>query len=180
MYGDRNAKRTIALAGGSHAEMWISAMDILGKRYGFKVKTYLKMGCALTTERIPKKSGTDNPYPECYDWGQRVVAAIIADNPDAVMTTTTRPRATAPRRLDARRLQTDLRILHGRRYPGDRRAGHPVAARQARRGFHHPGVPVGGRRRDQLRHTSRLGPRRRPIRRSRSRKPIRSCSTVST
>lgn len=96
VYGDRNAKRTISLAGGSHAEMWISAMDILGKRYGFKVKTYLKMGCALTTERIPKKSGTDNPYPECYDWGQRVVAAIIADNPDAVMTTTTRPRDRAP------------------------------------------------------------------------------------
>lgn len=96
VYGDRTAKRTISLAGGSHAEMWISAMDILGKRYGFKVKTYLKMGCALTTERIPKKSGTDNPYPECYDWGQRVVAAIIADNPDAVMTTTTRPRDRAP------------------------------------------------------------------------------------
>nr|WP_161927729.1 acyltransferase family protein [Gordonia crocea] len=96
VYGDKKAKRTIALAGGSHAEMWITAMNILGKQYGFKVKTYLKMGCALTTERVPKKSGTDNPYPECYDWGQRVVKAIIADRPDAVMTTSTRPRDRQP------------------------------------------------------------------------------------
>lgn len=96
VYGDKNATRTIALAGGSHAEMWITAMNILGKRYGFKVKTYLKMGCALTTERVPKKSGTDNPYPECYDWGQRVVAKVIADHPDAVMTTSTRPRDRHP------------------------------------------------------------------------------------
>ncbi len=100
VYGDKLAKRTIALAGGSHAEMWITAMNILGKRYGFRVTTYLKMGCALTTERVPKKSGTDNPYPECYDWGQRVVAAIIAEKKagrvDAVMTTSTRPRDRQP------------------------------------------------------------------------------------
>ncbi|QKT07551.1 acyltransferase [Gordonia sp. X0973] len=96
VYGDKNAKRTIALAGGSHAEFWITAMNILGKRYGFKVKTYLKMGCPLTDDRHPVKSGTDNPYPECYDWGQRVVKQIIADRPDAVMTNSTRPRDHKP------------------------------------------------------------------------------------
>ncbi|MFT4201208.1 acyltransferase family protein [Gordonia sp. (in: high G+C Gram-positive bacteria)] len=100
VYGDTTATRTIALAGGSHAEFWITAMNILGKRYHFKVTTYLKMGCALTTERVPKKSGTDNPYPECYDWSQRVVRKIIAEKEagrlDAVMTNTTRPRDHQP------------------------------------------------------------------------------------
>ena len=31
-YGDQSASRTIALAGGSHAEHWITALDLLGKR----------------------------------------------------------------------------------------------------------------------------------------------------
>ncbi|MCB1266296.1 MAG: acyltransferase, partial [Mycobacterium sp.] len=52
-YGDVSAARTIALAGGSHAEHWITALDILGKQHGFKVVTYLKMGCPLTTESVP-------------------------------------------------------------------------------------------------------------------------------
>lgn len=52
-YGDAKAPRTIALAGGSHAEHWITALDLLGKRYHFKVVTYLKMGCPLSTEPNP-------------------------------------------------------------------------------------------------------------------------------
>ncbi len=94
VYGDPNATRTIALAGGSHAEMWISALDTLGKRNGFKVKTYLKMGCPLSTNKVPKQRGV--PYPECYDWGQRVIEEIIADKPDAVFTNSTRPRDYKP------------------------------------------------------------------------------------
>ncbi|GAB10137.1 putative acyltransferase [Gordonia araii NBRC 100433] len=96
VYGDVNAKRTIALAGGSHSEMWITALNLLGKRHGFRVTTYLKMGCPLSTERVPKISGTERDYPLCYDWGQRVIARIIADRPDAVMMPTTRPRERAP------------------------------------------------------------------------------------
>ena len=44
-YGDKAATRTIALAGGSHAEHWITALDLLGRLHHFKVVTYLKMGC---------------------------------------------------------------------------------------------------------------------------------------
>ena len=50
-YGDKAATRTIALAGGSHAEHWITALDLLGRLHHFKVVTYLKMGCPLTTEK---------------------------------------------------------------------------------------------------------------------------------
>ena len=90
VYGDRAATRTIALAGGSHAEMWISALDMIGKRNHFKVTTYIKMGCPLSTNPVPRQQG--EPYPQCYDWGQRVIAAIIKAKPDAVFTNSTRPR----------------------------------------------------------------------------------------
>jgi hypothetical protein len=90
-YGDAAASRTIALAGGSHAEHWITALDKLGKTYHFKVVTYLKMGCPLTTEQVPLVMGDNRPYPQCHTWNERVMAKLINDHPDFVFTTSTRP-----------------------------------------------------------------------------------------
>ena len=90
-YGDPSASRTIALAGGSHAEHWITSLDILGREHGFKVVTYLKMGCPLTTEKSPRIMGDNRPYPKCRQWNERVMAKLIEDHPDYVFTTSTRP-----------------------------------------------------------------------------------------
>ncbi|WP_183467775.1 acyltransferase family protein [Mycolicibacterium iranicum] len=90
-YGDAAASRTIALAGGSHAEHWITALDLLGRMHHFKIVTYLKMGCPLTTEENPLVMGDNRPYPKCREWNERVMPRIIADKPDFVFTTSTRP-----------------------------------------------------------------------------------------
>lgn len=90
-YGDLSSTRTIALAGGSHAEHWITALDILGRQHHFKVVTYLKMGCPLTTEAVPLVMGDNRPYPKCRQWNERVMAKLIKDHPDFVFTTSTRP-----------------------------------------------------------------------------------------
>jgi peptidoglycan/LPS O-acetylase OafA/YrhL len=90
-YGDKSASHTIALAGGSHAEHWITALDLLGKLHHFKVTTYLKMGCPLTTEEVPLVMGDNRPYPKCHTWNEAVMKQIIADRPDYVFTTATRP-----------------------------------------------------------------------------------------
>lgn len=90
-YGDKDATRTIALAGGSHAEHWITALDLLGRLHQFKVVTYLKMGCPLTTEQNPLVMGDNRPYPNCREWNERVMPKLIADRPDYVFTTSTRP-----------------------------------------------------------------------------------------
>ncbi|MGC5256927.1 acyltransferase family protein [Gordonia sp. DT218] len=94
VYGDPNATKTIALIGGSHAEMWISALNLLGQRNHFKVTTYLKMGCPMSTELVPKQNGV--PYPQCHDWVMRVQKKVIADKPDAIFTNSTRPRDYEP------------------------------------------------------------------------------------
>jgi peptidoglycan/LPS O-acetylase OafA/YrhL len=91
VYGDKNATRTIALAGGSHAEHWLTALDILGRKHHFKVVTYLKMGCALSTEKMPRVMGNNDPYPQCRDWVPKAMAKVIADHPGYVFTTSTRP-----------------------------------------------------------------------------------------
>ncbi len=90
-FGDPQATRTIALAGGSHAEHWITALDLLGRAHNFKVVTYLKMGCALSTEKVPLIMGNNAPYPQCYRWVQKAMAKLVADRPDFVFTTSTRP-----------------------------------------------------------------------------------------
>lgn len=95
-YGDQHAARTIALAGGSHSEHWITALDELGKRHGFTVRTYLKMGCPLTTAEVPIIAGSLEPYPECRVWIDEAMSRMIADRPDFVFTTTTRPYTDAP------------------------------------------------------------------------------------
>ncbi|WP_434006646.1 acyltransferase family protein [Mycolicibacter virginiensis] len=90
-YGDKEATRTVALAGGSHAEHWLPALDILGQRHHFKVVTYLKMGCPLSTEKVPLIMGNNAPYPQCYQWVGKTMEKLIADHPDFVFTTATRP-----------------------------------------------------------------------------------------
>ncbi|WOC13780.1 acyltransferase family protein [Gordonia sp. MP11Mi] len=95
VYGDPNATRTLAVAGGSHAEMWVPALDIIGKRNGFKVTTYLKMGCPLTLDENPKRTdGT--PYPECARWVRTVLDELERVRPDAVFTNSTRPNPNGP------------------------------------------------------------------------------------
>src|ERR1700756_3117181 len=91
IYGDPAANRTIALAGGSHAEHWLPALDLLGQAHHFKVVTYLKMGCPLSTEEVPLIMGNNAPYPQCREWVQRTMSKLISDRPDYVFTTTTRP-----------------------------------------------------------------------------------------
>ena len=90
-YGDVAADRTIALAGGSHAEHWLPALSLLGTMHHFKVVTYLKMGCPLSTEEVPLIMGNNATYPQCREWVEQTMAKVIADRPDYVFTTTTRP-----------------------------------------------------------------------------------------
>jgi peptidoglycan/LPS O-acetylase OafA/YrhL len=91
VYGDMAATRTIALAGGSHAEHWLPALDLLGRLHHFKVVTYLKMGCPLSTEEVPLIMGNNAPYMQCREWVQRTMNKLVGDRPDYVFTTTTRP-----------------------------------------------------------------------------------------
>ncbi len=93
-YGDLSAARTIAVAGGSHAEHWLTALDMLGLEHGFRVVTFLKMGCALTVDIMPMLGSSE--YPGCLDWTRTVLDQVADLRPDYVFTTSTRPREDGP------------------------------------------------------------------------------------
>lgn len=90
VYGDPEAERTVALVGGSHAEHWISGLDAIGRHYGFRVVTLLKMGCPLTLD-ASVSDGDDRLYESCEEWTPNALAALLGLSPDFVFTTATRP-----------------------------------------------------------------------------------------
>lgn len=96
VYGDPKGTRTIALAGGSHSEHWLTALHQIGRQHGFKVTTYLKFGCPLTTKAMPIIAGSFDKYPSCRTWSDNALAQIIADRPDYVFFTATRPILNGP------------------------------------------------------------------------------------
>ncbi|MEY8567579.1 acyltransferase family protein [Corynebacteriaceae bacterium 7-707] len=90
-YGDTDSDRTMYLAGGSHSEHFIPALDIIGRERGIRVVPMVKMGCVLGMQ-IERLRGGD--YEECYAWQEKVTRHIL-DNPptDGVFMTSTRPTA---------------------------------------------------------------------------------------
>ncbi|CRZ15523.1 acyltransferase family protein [Mycolicibacterium neworleansense] len=96
VYGDPKGARTIALAGGSHSEHWLTALHQIGRQHGVKVTTYLKFGCPLTTKAVPIIAGSFDTYPSCRTWSDNALAKIIADRPDYVFFTSTRPILNSP------------------------------------------------------------------------------------
>ncbi|MCX4097583.1 acyltransferase family protein [Nocardia sp. alder85J] len=90
VYGDKDADRTLALVGSSHAEHWLPALQILAAQHRFRIVTYLKMGCPLTLSDDVSYKG--EPNPDCRDWSREAIDRLGTDRPDWVFTTGTRPR----------------------------------------------------------------------------------------
>ncbi len=85
-YGDADAERAIALIGGSHAEHWLPALDVLGREHRFRVETFVKVGCPAVLPPTP-----DSEVGECEEWTFGVVDAMTESPPDFVFSTSTRP-----------------------------------------------------------------------------------------
>ncbi|MGJ0185051.1 acyltransferase family protein [Corynebacterium glyciniphilum] len=88
-YGDVDSDRTMYLAGGSHSEHYLNALETIGEEQGIKIVPILKMGCVLGMN-LPHLSG--DPYPECAEWNDKAQQYIF-DNPptDGVFMPVTRP-----------------------------------------------------------------------------------------
>ena len=84
--GSLASKRLVILYGDSHASMWMSALDSIGKRNNFKVRLFAKLACPIV--EVPIWSYQLNkPFNECTEWQSKVLATIQDLKPDAIITT---------------------------------------------------------------------------------------------
>ena len=86
VWGDRAGSHTLVLLGDSHARMWLSAFDAIGKWLHWKVVLLAKSaGPAPYTEFY--NWGAHSAYPACDRWHSYAIARINHTNPDVVVMT---------------------------------------------------------------------------------------------
>ncbi|MFT3662689.1 MAG: acyltransferase family protein [Gordonia sp. (in: high G+C Gram-positive bacteria)] len=85
-------RKVLMLLGGSHAEHYLPALDVIGKNHDFTVETVLMVGCSLATGPTAPQS-TEREH--CRTWQDKALEHAVAARPDAVFTTSTRPREKA-------------------------------------------------------------------------------------
>lgn len=84
--GDLNSKKVIVLYGDSHASMWMSAIDRIAKKNGYKVRLFAKLACPLVEVAIWSYQ-LNKPFNECTQWQQKVYPLITALAPEIIIVT---------------------------------------------------------------------------------------------
>lgn len=93
--GDPDARFDVYVVGGSHAEQWTTALDMLGWQYRFRVIPLTRQSCPTFETEL------DGVFSEeCQIFNQSVLRKIDEDRPDLVMSTSTRPLIEQGRSLD--------------------------------------------------------------------------------
>lgn len=85
-YGDPAADTEVVLAGDSKAEQWLPAFQLLAERNHWKIVTYIKSSCAFASAMHLLNDQSGKPYPSCRQWNQALLAKLVADRPDYVVT----------------------------------------------------------------------------------------------
>ena len=83
--GDPKGRKTVLIAGDSHAAQWLPAFDQLGKDKGWKIVLAAKQSCPLAT--VPEGAADIYPiYPKCVTWNQGLRALLARVQPDLLFT----------------------------------------------------------------------------------------------
>jgi hypothetical protein len=84
--GDLTSKRIVVLYGDSHASMWMSALDVIGKKQNFKVRLIAKLACPLVKAPIWSYQ-LNKPFNECNEWQAKVLPQIAELKPEMIIVT---------------------------------------------------------------------------------------------
>lgn len=84
--GDLAGKKTMVVYGDSHASMWMTALDAIAKKNGYKILLYAKLACPLVETTIWSYQ-LNRPFTECTSWQQLVLPKIQAIKPDVLVVT---------------------------------------------------------------------------------------------
>ena len=85
VFGDTDAGVTIALAGDSHAQQWVPALDRIGEDIGARLVTHVSSGCNLAPVR--QDSATAGWADGCERWQRGTVEKLLSERPDLLVIT---------------------------------------------------------------------------------------------
>jgi len=87
IFGDAAGYLTIALVGDSMAQQWLSALDSISARNGWRIVSFIKGSCAWTVEEIGVPvDHHGEQYPECGQWSYAVSEELRALRPEVILT----------------------------------------------------------------------------------------------
>lgn len=84
--GDPEGTRVMVVYGDSHASMWMTALDEIARKAGFKIFLFAKLACPLVEVNIWSYQ-LNRPFEECTQWQQMVLPRIQALKPDLLVVT---------------------------------------------------------------------------------------------
>jgi peptidoglycan/LPS O-acetylase OafA/YrhL len=82
-FGLETSDVTLALVGGSHSAQWQPALRRIAERRGWRLKTYTKSACLFA---VGSYYSDGTAAPDCGAWNASVVARLIENAPDLVIT----------------------------------------------------------------------------------------------
>ncbi|MDO5739149.1 MAG: acyltransferase family protein [Ornithinimicrobium sp.] len=83
--GDPDGDVTVALFGDSHAGMWITALDEIGRDRGWRVLSITKSSCPPTEELTFARDAGPAGYQQCQAYQPRAWEQLIDSKPDVVV-----------------------------------------------------------------------------------------------
>ncbi len=84
--GDLTSTKIVVLYGDSHASMWMSALDTIGKKEKFKVRLFAKLACPLVKAPVWSYQ-LNKPFYQCNEWQAKVLPQIAALKPEMLIVT---------------------------------------------------------------------------------------------
>jgi peptidoglycan/LPS O-acetylase OafA/YrhL len=84
VYGDPRGARTMVLFGDSHVSMWEPALNLVGKRRGWKIYVIAKSACPDAEVRL-RNHDLNRDFTECTAWRTAAIAAIVAIKPNLLV-----------------------------------------------------------------------------------------------
>lgn len=110
--GDQSASRLIVVYGDSHASMWMSAIDSIAKKTGYKVRLFAKLACPVVRESVWSFQ-LNKPFNECTQWQEKAITQIQNLKPNVLIVTD----QWKPAVVDGKRSDYDTPFLWQREFP---------------------------------------------------------------
>ncbi len=85
-YGNQNSTTEVVLVGDSKMDEWFPAFDMLAEQNNWKLSIAVKGACAFTSAPAITGQDASKPYTSCTQWNKNLLAKLVADRPEYVVT----------------------------------------------------------------------------------------------